>query len=306
MKINPQRPAGELGLKFMISDFGMATLKEERYNRYDYVTVWKLGEQGRYFAPECRMGKSVGQSADIWALGCILLEVVSYALLGQEGFEEFSRSTTTTWFKEHGDRKNSAFFEITNGEAHVKSTVLDWIQRLKGHDSWDSTVEGFIDTAMAMIRTGRLMANRNSSNPWTSREIEQQFKKVFGMDNGDLRASPDMNATPDPQLPAQGPLEPQTPPHSRHSGPQSTPDITSTPGSPLSPTGVKIQDRFPSSPTMRQNALGISTASYDHLTDKKLWGPLSKLDTVRMTQAFFFFHTRALLTWILGISHRQL
>ena len=125
MKINPQHPAGEIGLKFMISDFGMAKLKAVRPDSYDCVTVWKLGDLVPYFAPECRMGNPVGQSADIWALGCILLEIVSYALLGfQEGDMKFSMLRTTTLLTQDGDRKNSAFFETTQGNARVKVPIF--------------------------------------------------------------------------------------------------------------------------------------------------------------------------------------
>lgn len=73
------------GNVFMISDFGLARFKRSTSRS---EVEWELGES-TYFAPECKRGAKVGRRADIWSLGCIFSEVVTFALLGKEGIKKF-------------------------------------------------------------------------------------------------------------------------------------------------------------------------------------------------------------------------
>jgi serine/threonine protein kinase len=89
---NDIKPANILvsGKRFILADFGLSTMREGD----DSKTPFKVGN-GIYKAPECedynndfRPG-DIGRSTDIWAFGCIILEVLAYMLTGAEGVAGF-------------------------------------------------------------------------------------------------------------------------------------------------------------------------------------------------------------------------
>ncbi|KAF8250380.1 hypothetical protein K440DRAFT_618864, partial [Wilcoxina mikolae CBS 423.85] len=71
----------------MFSDFGHTRFRKSESN------VGALEGTALYRAPECsRMGNKVGCTRDIWSLGCIFSEVVTFYLLGfSDGVQEFTR-----------------------------------------------------------------------------------------------------------------------------------------------------------------------------------------------------------------------
>ncbi|KAG6365677.1 hypothetical protein INS49_007288 [Diaporthe citri] len=70
-----------------ISDFGVTMFHSE-------LTTKVLPERVRgitqsYAAPEYELGTQVSRPYDIWSLGCIFMEFITWALLGSEGVERF-------------------------------------------------------------------------------------------------------------------------------------------------------------------------------------------------------------------------
>ncbi|KAI1742958.1 kinase-like protein [Xylaria scruposa] len=101
--------------RFILADFGISTLKPYTANS---ETPFKNGSDD-YLAPECedwddgfQAGK-VHRSADVWSLGCILAEVVTYMAWGPQGvarFREARRYKVRGWILRqfhHGPRKSS-------------------------------------------------------------------------------------------------------------------------------------------------------------------------------------------------------
>jgi serine/threonine protein kinase len=88
--------------EFLLSDFGLSTLKEVEANS---KTLFKE-VMGYYIAPECQSIEDgfkknlIGQSSDIWALGCIIAVILTYMLHGATGVEEFEskrKSQVLNW-----------------------------------------------------------------------------------------------------------------------------------------------------------------------------------------------------------------
>jgi serine/threonine protein kinase len=78
------------GSDFILADFGLSRLKDEID---DSKTIWK-DTTFEYGAPECRDPESyipgnVGRALDIWSLGCIFMEILSYIQAGCEGVQSF-------------------------------------------------------------------------------------------------------------------------------------------------------------------------------------------------------------------------
>lgn len=113
----------KLGNVFMISDFGLARFKE---NISISKTKWALGIS-TYMAPECRPQADVGRLVDIWSLGCIFSEVVTFALLGKEGIDQYSRRRKRQYGGDGCDMWLDFFYE---GEK-VMDEVLEWFEHLR-------------------------------------------------------------------------------------------------------------------------------------------------------------------------------
>ncbi|KAF2118047.1 kinase-like domain-containing protein [Lophiotrema nucula] len=120
------RPANVLVTpdSFLLADFGLSNMKDPAEQKSE--TEWKFGK-GDYFAPECYKGHlahgDVGRAIDIWALGCMLLEICTYMEDGASELKTFRRSRLSTFRPRW---KTGFFFQ----DDHVKAAVLDRIQHL--------------------------------------------------------------------------------------------------------------------------------------------------------------------------------
>lgn len=69
-----------------ISDFGLTRFHRTRSKSH----VENVAVSPTYRPPEYDIAKFVSQSYDVWSLGCVLLEFVTWSLLGEAGVESFS------------------------------------------------------------------------------------------------------------------------------------------------------------------------------------------------------------------------
>ncbi|TLD11909.1 hypothetical protein PspLS_11278 [Pyricularia sp. CBS 133598] len=72
---------------FHLADFGLSNLKREREPS---VTFWK-GNNGHYQGPEARAEALVGRALDVWAFGCMMIEVATYIRDGPGGVTNFRK-----------------------------------------------------------------------------------------------------------------------------------------------------------------------------------------------------------------------
>jgi serine/threonine protein kinase len=131
--------------KFILSDFGISRLKHEAQGSR---SGFKGGLRD-YYAPECQdwaetfEAGQIGRPSDIWSLGCILAEVVTFIQLGTTGIREFDdeRATKSIFgtFRTFHD----------NGEPNEK--VTKWLQRLHAHSPANETIDGLMDLIRDML-----------------------------------------------------------------------------------------------------------------------------------------------------------
>ncbi|KAI1400293.1 hypothetical protein F4819DRAFT_378459 [Hypoxylon fuscum] len=87
-KDSPKNNPGEIILK--ISDFGLTRWDQHILDDKEYRDVMAMFLI--YRAPECHLDKQVSQLWDIWTLGCLFLDFLTWYLYGWEkGVDEFSK-----------------------------------------------------------------------------------------------------------------------------------------------------------------------------------------------------------------------
>ncbi|KAF3281127.1 hypothetical protein TWF970_002299 [Orbilia oligospora] len=122
------RPANVLvnSETFILTDFGMSRDDKSEENS---KTLFK-NQIGDYIAPECYGEKwkpqNVGRGIDIWAFGCLMSDVLTYAYGGVNSLDDFEvqRMSTRT-----GNFRDSLFY---NQSRVVKEEVENWIEKLSG------------------------------------------------------------------------------------------------------------------------------------------------------------------------------
>ena len=70
---------------FVLADFGLAKIDDGNKSKSSSTSSYH-GGGGDYVAPECLMkGKRIGQAADIWSFGALIVDIASYMEQGPEG-----------------------------------------------------------------------------------------------------------------------------------------------------------------------------------------------------------------------------
>jgi serine/threonine protein kinase len=83
------------------------------------------GNSETYRAPEHDTGSTVSRACDLWSIGCVCLEFITWYLTGYAGFDEFSIRRTEDGVKQ-GVKLVGAddYFLVVDGSAILKPSVL--------------------------------------------------------------------------------------------------------------------------------------------------------------------------------------
>jgi serine/threonine protein kinase len=112
---------------FVISDMGLSAFNSAK-SRSNVPGHALPGAPG-YRPPECELeGGTVSRQFDVWTMGCLLLELVTWLLGGQQMLDEFQSKRMSVYIN---GSKNDIFFEIKRSRgkvpvvAQVKHTVTE-------------------------------------------------------------------------------------------------------------------------------------------------------------------------------------
>ncbi|CAM1510081.1 Fc.00g004160.m01.CDS01 [Cosmosporella sp. VM-42] len=137
-----------------LSDFGHSSISIDRTE-----VVYQDRKRSHtpvYRAPELDLWHhELFPSYDIWSLGCVLSEIVTWLLSGSKGLEELRNARADTG---KGNSNHDAFFQVGNtidggGGVALKSGVQDWFLHLQHHPRSSS----FTDEVLALITQGMLI-----------------------------------------------------------------------------------------------------------------------------------------------------
>lgn len=130
---------------FILADFGLGKLKEAKETS---KTLWTQ-TAGDYLAPECMNEKFesqyVGRAIDVWALGCLMADIVVYIHDGSRGVKHFSDSRVAPGAQ---GWDNSYFY---GSDGRVKPQVDSFLRRLPTTGRDAIPTDPLVDLSLQML-----------------------------------------------------------------------------------------------------------------------------------------------------------
>jgi serine/threonine protein kinase len=135
-----------------IADFGLGRFHgRDSRSQVDPETVLT---SPTYEPPECKLRRPVSRAYDLWSLGCVYLEFVTWLLKGSKEIENFAdfrgRQSTSTGINDDN------FFTITRDpatgdDAVVREQVGVWADQLHHHTKCSGLIHDLIDLTMDQL-----------------------------------------------------------------------------------------------------------------------------------------------------------
>lgn len=127
-----------------LADFGLGSF-HGRDSR-SKVPCDEIAGSPTYEPPECKLHRPVSRAYDIWSIGCLYLEFITWLLKGSASITGFSsaRGKTATSTATNDDH----FFTIIGDDAVVREEVVVWVQQLHEHESCSALIHELLDIIM--------------------------------------------------------------------------------------------------------------------------------------------------------------
>ncbi|KAK4446034.1 kinase-like protein [Podospora aff. communis PSN243] len=164
----------------VITDFGIAEMNSK--NSRSGKSNRNIKFSPTYCAPEAHVpGGEIRQSYDIWTLGCLYLEFLTWLLGGWKLVFQFAKLRQTAATASSGtEAKLDRFFELVIGEdnivtgAKVKPEVTDFIERLHSHPACTDFVHDFLD----LISGDLLIIETRETPRFTSQQLYTKLRQI--------------------------------------------------------------------------------------------------------------------------------
>jgi serine/threonine protein kinase len=107
-----------------------------------------------YEPPELNLRIPVSRAYDIWGLGCLFLEFVTWLLMGGKAVEKFSKERLEASYHSMPNMTDDSFYSIIGGEngdpifAVVRKGVLKWVARLHQHRHCTDLIHDILNLVM--------------------------------------------------------------------------------------------------------------------------------------------------------------
>ncbi|KAK1621525.1 kinase-like domain-containing protein [Colletotrichum phormii] len=138
---------GEVTYNLMLTDFGLSLLADSRSTfRPEDITATLTYRPPEVDIPD---GSDLGQKMDVWCLGCLYLDFVTWAILGWSGVEDFEDKRTerdetesggSIWIEDTFFAKRKVaqygwcFRKTFRKEANIKPSVISHMDDLRRHE----------------------------------------------------------------------------------------------------------------------------------------------------------------------------
>ncbi|KAM6536462.1 hypothetical protein FALCPG4_002466 [Fusarium falciforme] len=161
----------------VISDFGL-TRFNSAHSRSKVQQDQIQGFSGTYRPPDLHLeDQPISQNYDVWSLGCVFLEFLSWFLLGYEQtVDVFTQGRMNDGQK--GDIREDTFFTFENGslvtprKAKLKDSVVEWIENLHKAPDCSEPLHALLD----LIQFTMLLPI--SKERWKCCSIDLELRKL--------------------------------------------------------------------------------------------------------------------------------
>jgi serine/threonine protein kinase len=137
----------EMGV-LQIADFGLG-----RFHGRDSrsgISPSGVVSSPTYEPPECKLLKPVSRSYDIWSLGCLFLEFITWLLKGADEISRFADFRGK--LSSIGINEDNFFTIINDGlEAEVRKEVIDWVSQLREDEKCSELIHNLLDLTMEKL-----------------------------------------------------------------------------------------------------------------------------------------------------------
>jgi serine/threonine protein kinase len=135
-----------------------------------------------YLPPELALEKLVSRAYDIWSMGCIFLEFITWMLDGANGVQRFADARMA---EAHDGVVDDMFYTIYNSggrkDGEVRTQVTAWILKLRHHRRCSIMVSELLDLVQSdMLRV-------NSVDRIQSPGLESRLSRIFQRGQSDPR-----------------------------------------------------------------------------------------------------------------------
>lgn len=160
-----------------IADFGLGRFhgRDSRSN----VPPESIFFSPTYEPPECKLRRPVSRAYDLWSLGCLYLEFITWLLMGSEAIEEFSDFRGQ--ISNIGINDDNFFTIIKDAQdgtdAVVRKQVIEWVNRLHEHEKCSLLMHDILDLTMEQLLL--INAKDRSKVIWLSHEMKNFLKKAL-------------------------------------------------------------------------------------------------------------------------------
>jgi serine/threonine protein kinase len=128
-----------------VTDFGLGQFRR-RHSRFN-VDPRTVTSTPTYEPPEMALSSPVSRAYDIWSLGCVFLEFITWILGGHKMLEEFSAARVAVG--DDGFLCDDKFYTVSQSMsgtpiAFVRPRVLSWIEHLLEHKKCSKAVQDLL------------------------------------------------------------------------------------------------------------------------------------------------------------------
>jgi serine/threonine protein kinase len=134
-----------------------------------------------YEPPECKLHRPVSRAYDIWSLGCLYLEFITWLLKGSAEIEGFSNFRGKSGRKSKEGLNDDYFFtiiEISNVEsdAAVRDEVVEWVNQLHQHEKCSALMHDLLDLIMKDVLLTN--ASKRIDARWLFQQLKAYLKRA--------------------------------------------------------------------------------------------------------------------------------
>lgn len=102
-----------------------------------------------YEPPECKLHKAISRAYDIWSLGCVFLEFITWLLKGSDEIDNFATARGERALST--DIDGDEFFTVIGKHAEIRKGVLSWVKGLHQDPKCSTFIHDFLDLIMERI-----------------------------------------------------------------------------------------------------------------------------------------------------------